>query len=94
MQEPAEGNTAEALGITGAAETTVLLQLPPVLPSVTLKEAAESRAAAAAAAVDPSSATMRGPSCATLSGPEVMHTLPNGKVGTLERAVYLIAESI
>jgi hypothetical protein len=84
VQEPPEGNTAEALGMTSAAPdgTTWLLQLPPLLPSVTLVEAAERRAAAVATPGEASGAPPAAPAPAPplLAGPEVLQALPNGRV--------------
>lgn len=87
MQEPLEGNTAEAVGLSSGAPdgTVVLLQLPPMLPAMPLAEAAQRRASgdvaggAAAAAVAEGGAGAR-PALSEMTGPEVMAALPNGKV--------------
>jgi hypothetical protein len=71
-----------------------MMQLPPLLPSLTLVEAAERKAAAATNPADATSAPMPKPSLPLLSGPEVLHALPNGKVGAnLDKALRVTCHS-
>jgi hypothetical protein len=67
------------LGLNTAAVdgTTVILQLPPVLPALTLQEAASRRTASTHVPAEAGR-----PFAAKLSGPEVLHTLPKGKVSS------------
>lgn len=88
VQEPPEGNTAATLGINAAAPdgSIWMMQLPPMLPSLTLVEAAEQKAAAATNPADASATPVPKPALPLLSGPEVLHALPNGKVRAHEPA--------
>jgi hypothetical protein len=80
LQEPPEGNTAAALGLTAFAPdgTILMMQLPPLLPSVTLVEAAERRDAGAGH--DAGNLLARRSGRHPLSGPDVLRALPHGKV--------------
>lgn len=81
LQEPPEGNTAAELGLTASTPdgTILMMQLPPLLPSVTLVEAAE-RLEAGAAAHNSGKPHTRRSGHHHLSGPDVLRALPHGKV--------------
>jgi hypothetical protein len=87
VQEAPEGNTAGILGLNTAAVdgTTLILQLPPVLPALTLQEAASRRTVSAHASIEAGK-----PIAANLSGPEVLHALPKGKVHLFIICLFLV----
>lgn len=88
VQVPEEGPVADELGLTGATPDGVvaMLQLPPLLPSVSLFEAAERAALEAPTSDNQQLPEGTKPKPKFQRGPEVLKALPDGRVRPSEAA--------
>lgn len=94
MQEPEEADAAEVLGLTGSTPDGVisLLQLPPLLPSVALFEAAERAAVEAPTSESQPLPEGTKPKPKFHRGPEMLKALPSGRVRSFSTPTHVEAE--